>query len=43
MKLVIEVIDGKWTINGKLFNELTPNEKNALDQFIKSVDYEVNP
>ena len=39
MKLVIEVIDGKWTINGKLFKELTPNEKNALDQFIKSVDY----
>lgn len=42
MKLIIEVIDGKWTINGKLFNELTPNEKNALDQFIKSVDYENN-
>lgn len=41
MKLTIEVINGKWTVNGKLLNELTPNEKNALDQFIKSVDYEV--
>jgi len=38
MKLVIEVIDGKWTINKKSFNELTPNEKNALDQFIKSYE-----
>lgn len=38
MKLVIEVIDGKWTINGKSFYELTPNEKNALDQFIKSYE-----
>lgn len=38
MKLIIEVIDGKWTINGKLFHELNPNEKNALDQFIKSYE-----
>ena len=38
MKLVIEVIDGKWTINGKSFNELTPNERNSLDQFIKSYE-----
>jgi len=42
MKLIIEVLDGKWTVNGKLLNELTPNEKNALDQFIKNYDYEVN-
>ena len=41
MKLTIEVINGKWTVNGKLLHELSPNEKNALDQFIKSVDYEV--
>ena len=41
MKLTIEVIDGKWHVNGKLLNELTPNEKNALDKFIKSYDYEI--
>jgi len=40
MKLTIEVIDGKWTVNGKQLNELNPNEKNALCQFIKSYDYE---
>jgi hypothetical protein len=38
MKLIIEVIDGRWTVNGKLLNELNPNEKNALDQFIKSYE-----
>lgn len=38
MKLVIEVINGKWTVNGKLLRDLTPNEKNALDQFIKNYD-----
>ena len=41
MKLTIEVIKGKWHVNGKILNELTPNEKNALDQFIKNYDYEV--
>jgi uncharacterized protein YbgA (DUF1722 family) len=38
MKLVIEVINGKWHVNGKLLSELNPNEKNALDQFIKSYE-----
>jgi hypothetical protein len=38
MKLTIEVINGKWTVNGKILSELTPNEKNALDQFIKSYE-----
>jgi len=38
MKLTIEVINGKWTVNGKILIELTPNEKNALDQFIKSYE-----
>ena len=38
MKLVIELINSKWTVNGKLFHELNPNEKNALDQFIKSYE-----
>ena len=41
MKMIIEIINSKWTVNGKLLNELTPNEKNALDQFIKNYDYEV--
>lgn len=41
MKLIIEIKDAKWTVNGKLLSELTPNEKNALDQFIKNYDYEV--
>jgi uncharacterized protein YbgA (DUF1722 family) len=39
MKLTIEVINGKWHVNGKTLNELTPNEKNALDQFIKNYEY----
>ena len=39
MKLTIEIINGKWHVNGKLFQELNSNEKNALEQFIKSVDY----
>jgi hypothetical protein len=38
MKLTIEVINGRWTVNGKLLSELNPNEKNALDQFIKSYE-----
>ena len=38
MKLIIEVINGKWHVNNKLLQELTPNEKNALDQFIKSYE-----
>ena len=42
MKMIIEIINSKWTVNGKLLNELTPNEKNALDQFIKNYDYDKN-
>ena len=38
MKLTIEVINGKWHVNGKLLHELSLNEKNALDQFIKSAN-----
>jgi hypothetical protein len=38
MKLTIEIINGKWHVNNKLLSELTPNEKNALDQFIKSYE-----
>jgi hypothetical protein len=38
MKLTIEIINGKWHVNNKLLSELSPNEKNALDQFIKSYE-----
>ena len=38
MKLTIEVINGRWTVNGKLLRELNPNERNALAQFIKSYE-----
>jgi hypothetical protein len=38
MKMIIEIINSKWTVNGKLLHELNPNEKNALDQFIKSYE-----
>lgn len=38
-KLIIEKIDGKWSVNGKFFNELSPNEKNALVSFIKEYDF----
>lgn len=34
----VELINGKWTVNGKLLSDLTPNEKNALDKFIKSYE-----
>ena len=38
MKLTIEIINGKWHVNGKLLSELNPNERNALAQFIKSYE-----
>jgi len=41
-KLIIENIDGKWSVNGKFFNELSPNEKNALSNFIKEYDFSEN-
>jgi hypothetical protein len=31
----IELIAGRWLINGKRFSELTPNEKIILDQFFE--------
>jgi hypothetical protein len=33
----IELIAGKWLVNGKSFNELTPNEKILLDQFFEEM------
>jgi hypothetical protein len=32
----IELIAGKWLVNGKNFNELTPNEIILLDQFFEN-------
>ena len=32
----IELINGKWLVNGKSFNELTPNERILLDQFFEN-------
>ena len=32
----IELISGKWLVNGKSFNELTPNEIILLDQFFEN-------
>jgi hypothetical protein len=33
----IELIAGKWLVNGKSFNELTPNEIILLDQFFEEM------
>jgi hypothetical protein len=33
----IELIAGKWLVNGKSFNELTPNEMILLDQFFEEM------
>jgi hypothetical protein len=33
----IELINGKWLVNGKNFNELTPNEIILLDQFFEEM------
>ncbi len=30
----IKLVNGKWLVNGKQFQELTPNEKIILDKFI---------
>ena len=40
MKLIIEIIDGKWKVNGKSFQELSLGERTALANFIKDFDYE---
>jgi hypothetical protein len=38
----IELINGKWLVNGKSFNELTPNEILLLDQFFENYKNEQN-
>jgi hypothetical protein len=32
----IELINGKWLVDGKFYHELTPNEINLLDQFFEN-------
>lgn len=41
-KFTIEKIEGRWTVNGKQFNELSPNEVIALDNFIKDYSLDGN-
>jgi hypothetical protein len=38
-ELTIKKIDGRWTVNGKTFNELKLNERNALAGFIKDFEF----
>lgn len=38
-KMTIEKIDGRWTVNGKIYKELTPNEIQALASFIKEFEF----
>lgn len=33
--MIIKPIKGKWTVNGKTLAELTPAEKELLNQFFK--------
>lgn len=32
----VELINGKWHVNGKLYSELTPNEMLILDNFFEN-------
>lgn len=34
--MTIELKNGKWTVNGKSYSELSPNEINALDNFFEN-------
>lgn len=33
--MIIKPVNGKWTVNGKTLAELTPAEKEILNQFFK--------
>lgn len=37
MKLTIEQIDNRWTVNGKQFNEMSESEKNILSKFLTTI------
>lgn len=36
MKLIIEQINNRWTVNGRIFVEMTESEKKILTEFIKN-------
>ena len=40
-KLIIELVNGKWSVNGKLFNELNESERIHLDAFFKQFKNEL--
>lgn len=33
MKLIVEMIGGRWTVNGKKMNELNSQERDVLNRF----------
>lgn len=35
--MTIKLIDGKWFLNNKPFEELTPNEQQCLDNFFSNI------
>lgn len=35
MNLEIKIQDGRWLVNDKPINDLTPNERNALDHHLE--------
>ena len=35
----IELINGKWLVNGNQFSQMTINERKILDQFIQNTRY----
>lgn len=41
-KLIIELVNGKWTVNGKLFDELNESERIHLDNFFKQFKNELD-
>lgn len=40
-QLIIELVNGKWTVNGKLYYELTEPERTHLDNFFKQFKNEL--
>lgn len=40
MKFEILITDGRWTINGKKFNQLSFLEKETLNRFFQNLKYE---
>ena len=38
MKIIIEMVNGKWRVNNREFKDMTIMERETLDKFIKSYD-----